>query len=109
MGLSFFRRVVDSTSKESQAEILKDHLQDAGVCLSEALGQEPYDYVYDTDANRACEDEEELLFSSDDTKGPNAGWTWSTGNKVEIDYFPSYKRGLRKWDYVMWDINRLQS
>jgi hypothetical protein len=95
-------------SKESQAEILKNHLSDSGAYLSEVLGQEPYDYVYSTDAYLACEDQEELRFSNDDAKGPNAAWPWSTDYKVEVDYFQRHKEGLRKWAYVMWDIERLE-
>jgi hypothetical protein len=74
-----------------------------------ALNQEPYDYVYSTDAWLACENGQELCFSGDDTKAPNAAWPWSTGYKVEVGYFDKRKIHLRKWAYVMWDVERLES
>ena len=47
------------------------------------------------------------LYSDSDKDAPNAAWTWSTGNKVEFNYFQPDKEDLRGWGYVMWDKERL--
>ena len=47
------------------------------------------------------------LCSDSDKDAPNAGWTWSTWNKIELKYYNHSKEDLRKWGYVMWDKERL--
>ena len=47
------------------------------------------------------------LCSDSDKDAPNAAWTWSTWNKIELDYYEFDKEDLRRWGYVMWDKERL--
>ena len=47
------------------------------------------------------------ICSDSDKDAPNAAWTWSTGNRVELHYYQPDKEDLRKWGYVMWDKERL--
>ncbi|RFU29827.1 hypothetical protein B7463_g6496, partial [Scytalidium lignicola] len=110
LGLAFLRRVLRAPSKLERAHLLKGNTGTWGTrFLSSALEQEPYDFMFPTDANEAYDAEEQLLFGSDsDVDSPNAAWPWSSDYKVDVWYFQIWKRGLRKWAYVMWDCDRLQ-
>lgn len=74
--------------------------------LTSTLQEDPEAFTLRTDAYDAWIDREPLKFH-DDTNGPNAAWTWSTGDKVDIASFQPEKEDLRKWAYVMWDKERL--
>lgn len=74
------------------------------------MEEDPYDWVYQTDMYTAAEDGQELLFEDNNRiDGPNAAWPWSTNQKVDILYFQEYKQALRKWAYVMWDLDKLEN
>jgi len=109
MGLEFLRRLIRTHSTEEKAYILEHKLAGGWAFFKSALGEEPYNYMVPTDVNAAYLNEEELDFCGDRMDGPNAAWPWSTDNKVEVWYAHWDKENLRKWAYVMWGVDRLES
>ena len=104
-GLRFLPKIAQASTFD-QIRMLKKNLIDIHMFLTRALGEQPYDYVYVTDAYDDWIDKSPLRFV-DDGGGPNAAWTWSTGDIVELFSFQDQKTDLRKWGYVMWDKERL--
>ena len=104
-GLGFMHRIGQASTFD-QIRMLKKNLIDTHFFLTRALVEDPYDYIYGTDAFNDWINKLPLRFV-DDSDGPNAAWTWSNGDKVELFPFQYYKENLRKWGYVMWDKERL--
>lgn len=104
-GLGFLRKI-SQASPFDQVRMLKKNLIDIHLFLTRAMEEEPYDYVYRTDAFGDWINKLPLRFV-DDSSGPNAAWTWSNGDIVELFSFQPPKEGLRQWGYVMWDKERL--
>ena len=105
LGLGFFHALVKA-SHVDQMHILGDNARISYSSLSSALEEEAPEWdnpMYDAWTDRALQG----FYGDNDKDDPNAAWTWSTGNKVEIRYYQSNKVGLRKWGYVMWDKERL--
>jgi hypothetical protein len=109
LGLPFLCRLLNASSAAQKASILKDNIYCDRAFLTEALKEDPYDWVFQTDMYTAAENGQELLFEDDIlVDGPNAAWPWSTNQKVDILYFQKHKQPLRKWAYVMWDLSKLE-
>ncbi len=109
LGLLFLCRLLNASSATQQASLLKQNIYCDRAFLTEALEEDPFDWVYRTDMDTAAEDGQELLFEDDSlVDDPNAAWPWSTNQKVETLYFQERKQPLRKWAYVMWDLRRLE-
>jgi hypothetical protein len=109
LGLLFLCRLLNAASAAQKASILEYNICCDRVFLTEALEEDPYDRVYQTDIYTAAEDGQELLFEDDSlVDGPNAAWPWSTNQKVDVLYFQEQKQPLRKWAYVMWDLGKLE-
>ena len=109
LGLLFLCRLLNASSPAQKASILEHNICCDRAFLTEALEEDPYDWVYQTDIYTAAEDGQELRFEDDSlVDGPNAAWPWSTNQKVDVLYFQEYKQPLRKWAYVMWDISKLE-
>ena len=101
LGLPFFHTCIQA-SHEDQMSLLRENPGISFTSLSGALEEEAADWddpMYDAWVRK-----DTLTFHKDDCKaGPNAAWTWSTGNKVEVRFNQPDTAGLRKWGYVMWD------
>ncbi|KAH8808779.1 hypothetical protein F5884DRAFT_381720 [Xylogone sp. PMI_703] len=109
LGLSYLRRVIQTPSDSERAHVLANDIRTSYGFLMHALEVEPYDWMYQTEAYDAYADEEPLHFESDDdVEGPNAAWAWANGYKAEIWYFRPGRKNVRKWAYVMWDVDRLR-
>ena len=106
-GLRFLPKIAQASTFD-QIRMLKKNLIDMHMFLTRALGEQPYDYVYVTDAYDDWRGKSPLRFV-DDSGGPNAAWAWSNGDIVELFSFQGRKTDLRKWGYVMWDKERLDS
>ena len=104
-GLGFLRRI-SQASPSDQVTMLRKNLIHTHVFLTLVLEEEPDDYVDRTTAFDDWIDKLPLRFA-DDSDGPNAAWTWSNGDIVELFHFLPSKKNLRKWGYVMWDKERL--
>ena len=105
LGLGFFRTCM-SASREDQMSMLRVDPSVRYSSLPSALKHNRAEFDYPMDDS--SEDGDFLEFNGDsDEDGPNAAWTWLTGNKDEIRYNQSDKRDLRHWGYVMWDKERL--
>lgn len=104
-GLSFLRRISQASTFE-QVRMLRKNLIDTHFFLTRTLEEEPYDYVYRTNAFDDWVNKLPLRFV-DDCDGPNAAWTWSNGDMVELFPFQPSKENPRKRGYVMWDKERL--
>jgi len=94
LGLLFLCQLLNASSAAQKASILEDNICCDRAFLTEALEEDPYDWVYQTDMYTAAEDDSLV-------DGPNAAWPWSTSQKVDILYFEEHKQPLRKWVYVM--------
>ena len=105
LGLSFFHTFIRA-SHEDRLTLLRENMGISYSSLSRALEEDGPDWdnpMYDAWLNEAP-----LGFDRDNDKNsPNAAWPWSTRNKVELRYYQSHTESLRKWGYVMWDIDRL--
>ena len=105
-GLPFYRRM-ETSPPDSQMRYLDHGLRNGPSFLSDALNAPPIDAVYQTIAGN---DPDEAHFESDSIcDGPNVMWLWTTGNKVDFDYFLWQNLPLREWGYVFWDQKRLDS
>ncbi len=105
LGLGFFHTVMKA-SPEDKLRMLQDNLRASFSSLSSALEEEGPQW--DSPMYDAYESGASIVFVGDDrTNYPNAGWIWSTKNKVEIYYDQYENKGMRKWGYVMWDRERL--
>lgn len=104
-GLGFLRRISQASAFD-QVCMLRKNLIDTHFFLTRTLEEEPYDYVYRTNAFGDWINKLALRFVGD-SDGPNAAWTWSNGGSVELFPFQPSKENLRKWGYVMWDKERL--
>lgn len=104
-GLGFLRKISQASTFD-QVRILKKKLIDKHFFLTEAMGEEPYGYVFRNAAFHDWMNKMPLRFV-DDSSGPNAAWTWSNGDIVELFPFEPSKEDLRQWGYVMWDKERL--
>ena len=104
-GLKFLRRI-SQASDSDQVSMLRKNLDEPYLFLTDALGEDPYDYVYRTHAFDEWMNKSAFRFV-DDNNGPHAAWTWSCGDVVELFAFQLWKEDLRKWGYVMWDKARL--
>jgi hypothetical protein len=51
---------------------------------------------------------QEISFDGDQVNKYNAAWPWANEYKTEIHYYKRKDRCLRRWAYVMWDIERLK-
>ena len=103
-GLPFYRRMKMSPP-DRQIHYLDHGLRIGPSFLSDALNAPPIDAVYQTMAGN---DPDEAHFESDSvSEGPNVMWLWSTGKKVDFDYFVPLNEPLREWGYVFWDQKRL--
>ena len=101
--------MLNASSASQKTSILEGNICCHRSFLTEALEEDPYDWVYQTEMYTAAEDGQELLFDDDSlVDGPNAAWPWSTNHKVDVLYFQEHKQPLRKWAYVMWDLDRLE-
>lgn len=105
-GLNFLRKISQASASDQICLLKKNLIDTTGFFLTCTLEEMPYDYVYSTDAFDDWINQSPLRFI-DDNDGPNAAWTWSNGDKVELFPFESSKEDLRKWGYVMWDKDRL--
>ena len=85
--------------------MLRDNILEMCPFLTAALEETPYDFSYRTEYYHDWINQAELRFTSDAVEKPNATWSWSNGNKVEIMY--NQKPDLSKWGYVFWDKERL--
>ncbi|KAL9069540.1 MAG: hypothetical protein Q9161_005458 [Pseudevernia consocians] len=104
-GLGFLRSI-NQASAFDQVCMLKMNLINPRFFLTQTLEEEPYDYVYGTNAFGDWINKLALRFVGE-SDGPNAAWTWSNGELVELFAFQPSKENLRKWGYVMWDKERL--
>lgn len=104
-GLCFLRRICQAPAFD-QVCMLRNNLIDTHFFLTRTLEEEPYDYVYRTNIFNDWVNKLALRFLNDND-GPNAAWTWSNGDAVELFPFQPSKEKLRKWGYVMWDKERL--
>ena len=106
LGLDFFRNLILASHDDQMRILLESALNWTWESLTTALKEERLwgtDPLYESFEDGAyygpCSDS--------DKDAPNAAWTWSTGNKVELNYFQPDKEELRGWGYVMWDKERL--
>ena len=104
-GLVFLLQI-SRASSDDQVYMLRKNLLDTHFFLTRTLEEEPYDFVYRTDAYTNWINKSLLQFASD-SEGPNAAWTWSNGDVQELFPFEPEKKVPRKWGYVMWDKERL--
>ena len=104
-GLDFLRRISQASASD-QVSMLRKNLIDTHFFLTRTLEEEPYDYVYRTNAFIDWINKVALRFV-DDSEGFNAAWAWSNGGVVELFPFQPSKENPRKWGYVMWDKERL--
>ena len=88
-GLLFLRRISQASASD-QVRMLRKNLIDTHFFLTRTLEEDPCDYVNRTNAFDVWINKSTLQFV-DDGAGPNAAWTWSNGDRVEL--FPF--RGLR--------------
>ena len=105
LGLHLFQTCIKA-SHEDQLRILGKNSGVLNPSLSKVLEEDGPEWdnpMYDAWRNKAFQG----FYGDSDRDGPNAAWTWSPGNKVEIRYYQPDKVGLRKWGYVMWDKERL--
>lgn len=109
IGLPFLCRLLNASSAVQKASILEGHLFSGYGFLTDALNKDPVDLLYETDMFTAAENGQELLFENDSlVDDPNAAWPWSVDHKVCIMYFQPENEILRRWAYVMWDLDRLR-
>jgi hypothetical protein len=109
LGLLFLCQLLNASSAAQKAAIFEDNICCDRWFLTDALEEDPYDWVYQTDIYTAAEDGQEILFEDDSlVDGPNAAWPWSTNQKVDVLYCQEHKQPLRKWAYVMWDLGKLE-
>jgi hypothetical protein len=93
LGLLFLCRLLNTSSAQQRASILKYNIHCDREFLTKALEEDPYHWVYHTDMYAAAENGQELLFEDDSLiDGPNAAWPWSTNYNVDILYFQEYKQ-----------------
>ena len=105
-GMPFYRRM-EMSLPDMQIGLLYGGLRIGPSFLSDALEAPPIDAVYQT---MTSNDPDEAHFESDSIcKGPNVMWLWTTGNKVDFDYYSSQHEPLREWGYVFWDRKRLEA
>ena len=104
-GLGFLRRISQASTSDQICMLRKNFIQ-THFFLTRALEEEPNDYVDRMNAFDDWIDKLPLRFA-DDSDGPNAAWTWSNGDIVELFHFQPSKKKFRKWGYVMWDKERL--
>ncbi|KAG0650785.1 hypothetical protein D0Z07_2215 [Hyphodiscus hymeniophilus] len=98
LGLQFLCRLLNVSSAVQKASIFDGNIFCDREFLTEALEEDPYDWVYPTDTYTAAENGDELLFEDDSlVGGPNAAWPWATHQKVYVLYFEEHKEPLRKW------------
>ena len=106
LGLDFFHNLI-MASHDHQMRILSGSAQSWTMeSLTTALeeerlwGTDPLYESYEEGASYG-------LCSDSDKDAPNVAWTWSTWNRIKLDYYRYDKEDLRKWGYVMWDKERL--
>ena len=105
-GLPFYRRM-ETSLPDRQVGYLKQGLRSGSSFLSDALNAPPIDAVYHFMSDN---EPDEAHFESDSIcDGPNVLWLWTTGNKVDFDYFSWQDEPLREWGYVFWDQERLEA
>ena len=97
-GLVFLHKISQASTFD-QVRLLKKNLIDTHFFLTRAMGEEPYDYVYRADAFDDWTNKLPLRFV-DDNDGPNAAWTWSNADLVELFSFESSIEDLRKRGYA---------
>lgn len=76
--------------------------------LGPAMRVECYDEWHSTKKFKACVQGQEISFDGDEVRKYNAAWPWACKYKSEVRYNQPSNRSLRKWAYVMWDIDRLE-
>lgn len=104
-GLPFYRRM-EMSPPDRQMRYLEHGLTIGPSFLSDALKAPPIDAVRQTMSDN---DPGETHFKGDSIcEGPNVMWLWTTGNKVDFDYFSRLNEPLRDWGYVFWDQKRLE-
>lgn len=95
------------SSPDRQMRYLEHGLTNGPSFLSDALKAPPIDAVYQTMTSNGPD---EAHFENDSIcDGPNVMWLWTTGNKVDFNYFDWQNESLREWGYVFWDQKRLEA
>jgi hypothetical protein len=109
-GLAFFHKLYENPSATFRAESLIKSVANSGVHSNfyYALRQDPYALWSDTDLTQSSHQRDPLLSDGDYLSERTAAWTWANENTVQVYYGEAQNQSLRKWAYVMWDIERLE-
>jgi hypothetical protein len=110
-GLLFLKTMTTSPSIRRRAKTIAEHLDDGKVHTDNigiALLRTPYDEIHPIERHLAYMSRKKISFDGDQARKCNAAWLWANDYKTEIYYYKPKDKSLRRWAYVMWDIERLQ-
>lgn len=116
LGLSFLRRVLETTDDERRELILHgtdtccDGIRDGGF-ITEALGNLELDHWLRRRKTIRVNVQEELnsVLTYDEEKLVPPGWLWYCADRDFVVLADSGCQGLRAWGYVFWDRSRLRA
>jgi len=122
-GFSFLQTIMTAPASKEKLELVNQQIEESVRTHFERVATEISIEERDTADTETLlkqrEDVEALLKQREDIEGteqkfenelagPNAGWTWSNGEKHTSRWFEENKTPMRKWGYVMWDKRRLE-
>ncbi|KAF7513070.1 hypothetical protein GJ744_011336 [Endocarpon pusillum] len=113
-GLDYLSRLLSSKNPQEQADMFISkwadftHNPDGWGFLSGELETTPVRLSYESETREAFFHGDEEIFETDEgAEGPNFAWCWAGKQKFQAYYASADRAHLRRWGYVMWDLQRL--